>query len=87
MSISVRGMRRRYASEVRAAGRGTRIATSSSPGWRTVRPGAIENASTGTVRSPFGPAITHSARFTMSAHVVSAAGDALHRLPPTLPRP
>src|SRR3954468_21411278 len=52
-----------------------------------VRPGRPQNASTGTVRSPFGPAITHCARFAINAHVVSAAGDALQRLPPTLPRP
>src|SRR5581483_11492638 len=87
MSISLRGIRRRYASAVRGAGRGIVIATSSSPRSRTVRPGAVQNVSTGTVRSPFGPAITHSARFTIRAHVVSAAGEALHKLPPTVPRP
>ena len=37
-----------------------RMATSSSPRPSTVLPGPVQNSSTGTMRSPLGPAITHS---------------------------
>jgi len=61
--------------------------TSSSPGPSTVAPGPVVNCSTGTVRSPRAPAITQRAPTAHSAGPVSAAGEALHRLPPTEARP
>ena len=60
--------------------------TRNSPGCSTVRPGAVQNDSTGTSRVPLGPAMTQTASWTINAGMVSAAGDALHRLPPTLAR-
>ena len=43
--------------------------------------------STGTSRWPFGPAITQVARAAISAGTLSAAGDALHKLPASVARP
>ncbi len=50
-------------------------------------PGPVTKSSTLTIRSPSGPTMTARARLTMSGQVVSAAGEPLHRLPPTEPRP
>src|ERR1035437_7118791 len=83
ISISLRGMKRRYASLECGAGAGTSSSTSNSPGLSTVRPGDTTKASTGTSRSPLGPTIRARAPSTIRAGVVSAAGDPLHRLPPT----
>src|SRR5271169_2298685 len=52
-----------------------------SPGLKEVRPGPIAMLSTGTSRRPFGPATTQVARAAISAGTLSAAGEALQRLP------
>src|SRR5262249_31382471 len=52
-----------------------------SPGLKEVRPGPVAILSTGTSRFPFWPAITQVARAAISAGTLSAAGDALQRLP------
>ena len=54
-----------------------------SPGWSTVRPGLKMNSSALTVRVPFAPAMTHSAPRAINAAGVSAAGEPLHKFPPT----
>ena len=48
-----------------------------------MRPGAVQKSSTGTNRSPAGPTTRHFAPSAIRAGVVSAAGEPLHRLPPT----
>src|SRR5205807_9963516 len=68
------------------AGGGKTSVTSSSPGCSTFFPGAVQNCSTLISRWPFGPAVTHVTPCAMRAGIVSAAGDELHRLPPTLAR-
>ena len=66
-----------------ARARRSRISTSNSPGCSTVRPGPVQNSSTVTSRSPLGPTRRARAPSAISAGVVSAAGEPLHRLPPT----
>src|ERR1700726_231643 len=58
-----------------------------SPGLKDVRPGPVAILSTGTSRRPFGPATTQVARAAISAGTLSAAGDALQRLPASDARP
>ena len=55
-------------------------------GVNTLRPGPVQKFSTGTSRWPFGPAMTATASRAIRAGMVSAAGEELHRLPPTLAR-
>jgi hypothetical protein len=52
-----------------------------------VRPGPVTMLSTGTSRRPFAPATTQVARAAISAGTLSAAGDALQRLPASDARP
>src|ERR1041385_197405 len=52
-----------------------------SSGASDVRPGPVAMVSTGTSRRPFEPATTQIARAAMSAGTLSAAGEALPRLP------
>ena len=62
--------------------------TSSSPGPSTFLPGrGVERSRPATARSPRGPAIAQRAPTAISAGTVSAAGEALHRFPPTDARP
>src|ERR1700732_1080123 len=58
-----------------------------SPGLKEVRPGAVAILATGTSRRPWGPATTQVARAAISAGTLSAAGDALQRLPASDARP
>src|SRR5277367_2917688 len=58
-----------------------------SPGPKEVRPGPVAMLSTGTSRHPFGPATTQVARAAISAGTLSAAGEALQRLPASDARP
>ena len=51
------------------------------------RPGAVQKSSTATVRRPFGPAISTCASSTINDGMPSAAGEELHRLPPSEARP
>ena len=55
-------------------------------GLQHVRPGAVQKSSTGTVRVPLGPAISHVAPSAISVGIESAAGELLQRLPPRLAR-
>ena len=61
-------------------GSGTSIHSTSSCEPRTVRPGLVASAATGTVRWPARERIRATAPWTMSAGMVSAAGEALLRL-------
>ena len=58
-----------------------------SPFWSEVCPGPVTIASTGASRLPLGPAMTAVARAAISAGTLSAAGEALHRLPANEARP
>src|SRR5579875_2093483 len=58
-----------------------------SPFSSEVRPGPVTIASTGAVRRPLGPAMTQVARAAISAGTLSAAGEALHKLPASEARP
>src|SRR5690606_34000937 len=86
MSISLRGVKRRYADTVWGGGTGRRRATSSSPGARHVWPGPVHTDSTGRRRVPPGPAMMASASCTIRGGTPSAEGAALHKLPPRLAR-
>src|SRR5262249_49065956 len=86
MSISLRGINRRYVEPERGFGAGKCKLTRNSPRLRAVLPGAVQNFSTGNSRVPSSPAITHTASSAINAGIVSAAGEALHKLPPTLAR-
>src|SRR5271157_5781381 len=86
MSISFRGMNRSYAEPLKGTCGAKRIDANISPFWSTLQPGAVQKDSAGTSRHPFGPAITHCAPKAISAGIVSAAGEELQRLPPTLAR-
>ena len=73
-------------------GAGGRVAgivseTSSSPASRTSRPGPVQNASTGTERWPFGPAMLAVAPSAIRIGIESPDGEELHRLPPSVARP
>ena len=52
-----------------------------------MRPGPVAMLSTGTSRCPLEPATTQVARAAISAGTLSAAGEALHRLPASDARP
>ena len=58
-----------------------------SSGFSEVRPGPVTMLSTGTSRWPPEPAITQVARAAISGGTLSAAGEALHRLPASDARP
>src|ERR1700719_923054 len=58
-----------------------------SSGLKEMRPGPIAILSTVSSRRPFGPATTQVARAAISAGTLSAAGDALQRLPASDARP
>ena len=67
---------------------GRKKLTMSSPLPSEVRPGAVTMSSTGTPeRRPAGPAISQVTPAAIIAGVVSAAGEALHRFPPSEARP
>src|SRR5262245_10229946 len=87
ISISVRGMKRRYASPDFGAGFGNRIASMTSPFLSDVLPGPVTTSSTAIVRRPLGPTTAAFAPAAIIAGTLSAAGDALHRLPTTVHRP
>ena len=61
--------------------------TKISPGASTLRPGAVQKSSTATWRLPFGPAMWHTAEWVIRLGIVSALGEALHKLPPKVARP
>ena len=86
MSISVRGMKRRYASPPPGPRRGRMIAATISPGSRVVRPGPAGISSTGASRQPPGPTMAIRAPAAKSAGTLSAAGEPLQRLPASVAR-
>ena len=86
MSISLRGTNRSKAAPLFAAGAGKRSETSISPFWSTLRPGPVQNCSTGPVRDPFGPVISQVAPRAIRVGMESPAGPLLQRLPPRLAR-
>src|SRR3954471_22985272 len=59
----------------------------SSPFLSEVLPGPVVTCSTGIVRLPLGPTITALAPAATSAGTLSAAGEALQRLPVMVARP
>src|SRR5262249_37520174 len=87
MSISVRGMKRRYASLERAERGGSKKDTTISPFRRASLRGPSMTSSTGRSRIPCGPASVARAPAAMRAGTLSAAGEPLHRLPPRVARP
>ena len=87
MSISVRGIIRKYASPEPGGRGGSVKLTRISPGVRWVRPGPAGTASTGISRRPFGPATVTMAPAAIMAGTLSAAGELLQRLPPADARP
>src|SRR5262245_25103205 len=87
MSISVRGMKRRYASLARFSRAGSRKEATSSPLASESLRGPIITSSTGTSRRPAGPTTVATAPAAMRAGTLSAAGEPLHRLPPRVARP
>ena len=58
-----------------------------SPFSSEVCPGPVTISSTGASRLPSGPAMTATARAAIIAGTLSAAGEALHRLPASEARP
>ena len=87
MSISVRGIMRRYAS-LDPGGRGGSVKlTRISPGFRLVRPGPAGTSSTLISRRPFGPCTVTTAPAATIAGTLSPAGEPLQRLPPAEARP
>ena len=87
MSISVRGIMRRYAS-LEPGGRGGSVKlTRISPGKKLVRPGPAGTFSTGSSRRPFGPCTVTMAPAATIAGTLSPAGEPLQRLPPAEARP
>src|SRR6266566_3276796 len=87
MSISVRGMKRRYASLERGGRGGSRKETTISPLRRASLRGPSITSSTGRSRLPSGPASVATAPAAMRAGTLSAAGEPLQRLPPSVARP
>ena len=81
ISISVRGIKRKYASLVLIAGFGNRNPITNSSAERALVPTPVTNSSTAICLSPEGPEMTQTAEFAIRAGIVSPAGDALHRLP------
>src|SRR6185295_10787276 len=61
--------------------------TTISPAFSEVLPGLTANFSTGTSRLPSGPCTRTTHPAATSAGTQSAAGEALHRLPPAEARP
>src|SRR5439155_21622134 len=86
ISISFRGMKRRYAAPELALGGGNLRLTKNSPLLSAFLPGPVQNFSTGSSRVPDGPAMTHTHSSTIIGGIESAAGDELHRLPPSVAR-
>src|SRR5581483_3065853 len=87
MSISVRGMNRRYASPVCAGLGGSRKEAMISPLVSDSLRGPIITSSTGISLRPFGPKTEAFAPAAIRAGTLSAAGEPLHRLPPIVARP
>src|SRR5437870_3490049 len=87
ISISVRGMKRRYASLERGGRGGRRKETTNSPRVRANWRGPSMTSSTAMSRRPWGPATVATAPAAMSAGTLSAAGEPLQRLPPRVARP
>src|SRR5712692_1144651 len=77
MSISVRGMKRKYASLDRGGRGGSRNETTISPFPRASFRGPSITSSTGRSRLPSGPANVATAPAAMSAGTLSAAGEPL----------
>jgi len=87
MSISVRGIMRKYAS-LEPGGRGGKVKlTRISPALMLVRPGPAGTCSTGISRRPFGPCTVTMAPAATIAGTLSPAGEPLQRLPPAEARP
>src|SRR5262245_22908085 len=84
MSISLRGMKRRYAAPELAFGGGNLRLTKNSPLPSAFLPGPVQNFSTGNSRVPPDPAITHTPSSAIIGGMESAAGEELHRLPPSV---
>ena len=85
MSMAERGVNRSKASPECGGGSGTSTARSSPPAPSTEAPGPSKKPSTGTVsRRASGVCRLAVAPRAMSGGAVSADGEALHRLPPTL---
>ena len=78
--------RERAPGDAAAAAEGVKL-TRISPGKRLVRPGPAGTFSTGISRRPFGPCSVTVALAANMAGTLSAAGEALHRLPPGEARP
>src|SRR5438093_4499406 len=87
MSISVRGMKRRYAWLERGGRGGSRKETTISPLRRASLRGPSITSSTGRSRLLSGPASVATAPAAMRAGTLSAAGEPLQRLPPSVARP
>ena len=68
-------------------GLGKTSCTSSSSSSKAFLPGPTRKSSTGKSRSPELPKIRQTAPLAISAGMLSAAGDALQRLPPAEQRP
>ena len=86
MSISRRGVKRRYLAAEDGCGGGSSRETRISSASSTVRPGPLNSCSTGSLRRPRLPAISAPASWQMSAGTASADGAALQMLPPRLAR-
>src|SRR6516225_5273309 len=87
ISISVRGIMRRYASPDPFGRDGKVKLTRISPGFRLVRPGPTGTSSTFIWRRPFGPCTVTTAPAAIIAGTLSPAGEPLQRLPPADARP
>lgn len=68
-----------------AGGMGTKIEVTISPLSRAVRPGPRKNSSSGRLRVPLGPVMLTVAFSAIRVGALSAEGEALHRLPTTVP--
>ncbi|MBA7487315.1 hypothetical protein ES707_22878 [subsurface metagenome] len=71
-----------YAHLVSVLGIGIRISVNISSGFIAVLPGPVKNSSKGTILTPLGPIILTLAESVIRGAAVSAAGEALHILPP-----
>src|ERR1700730_13498696 len=87
MSISVRGIMRKYASLDPGGRGGSGKLTRISPGLRWVRPGSAGICSTGISRRPLGPCTVTMAPAAIMAGTLSPAGGAVQRMPPAAARP
>ncbi len=86
MSISRRGVKRRYVPADLGVIGGKTIESRSSPGARLVLPGLRMKVSSNSSRDPLGPATRTLARWQINAGTASADGAALQMLPPRLAR-